>query len=132
MSARSVLLACVLALVTAAAQADHPPGPVLPREAYQLLGAGERHPGLVVLDVRTAEEYRAGHLPNAFRLDYYQPDFRERLADLERDVPYLIYCRIGVRSARTYQMMSELGFTQVYELRGGIRAWRQAGLPLMR
>lgn len=131
MSARNILLACVLALVTAAAEADHPPGPVQPREAYRLLGSGERHPGLVVLDVRTAQEYQVGHLPNAFLIDYYQPDFQVRLAELERDVPYLIYCRSGGRSGRSYEMMKELGFARVYELRGGIRAWRQAGLPLV-
>ncbi len=132
MTFRNVLLACVLVLVAAAAQANHPSGPVQPREAYRLLGAGERHPGLVVLDVRTAEEYRAGHLPDAIPMDYYQPDFRARLATLDRDIPYLIYCRTGVRSGRTFQMMEELGFTRVYDLRGGIRAWRQTGLPLVR
>lgn len=132
MTFRNVLLACALVLATAAAQADHPSGPVQPRDAYRLLGAGERHPRLVVLDVRTAEEYRAGRLPDAFPMDYYQPDFRQRLAEMNRDVPYLIYCRTGVRSGRTYQMMEELGFTRVYELRGGIRAWRQAGLALVR
>ena len=130
MSVRSVLLACALALFTTAVQADHPSGLVQPRQAYELLGEGQRHPGLVVLDVRTADEHRAGHLANAFSIDYYGADFRERLARLERDVPYLIYCRSGARSGRTYQIMSELGFTRFYDLHGGIKAWRQAGLPL--
>ena len=132
MFARLLLLAGALTLLTGVAQADHPPGPVPPKTASELLGGGNHHPGAVVLDVRTAEEFAAGHLPNAFNVDFYQADFRERLAGLERDVPYLIYCRSGKRSGQAYELMMELGFSQVNDLSGGITAWRKADLPVVR
>jgi rhodanese-related sulfurtransferase len=84
---------------------------------------------LVVLDVRTPEEFAAGHLDGATMLDFYEPDFADRLAELDPDVPYLLYCRSGNRSGQTAQLMREFGFTDVAEIDGGIVAWDAAGLP---
>ena len=83
--------------------------------------------GLVVLDIRTPEEFNAGALPSAINIDFYEADFRDRLADLDKDVPYVMYCNSGNRSATAADMMEELGFTEVYEINGGIQAWAQAG-----
>ena len=83
--------------------------------------------GLVVLDIRTPEEFNAGALPDAINLDFYETDFRNRLAELDKDVPYVMYCNSGNRSATAADMMEELGFTEVYEIDGGIQAWAQAG-----
>lgn len=87
-------------------------------------------PGLVVLDVRTAEEFAGGHLTGADMLDFYRDDFADRLAELDRDVPYLIYCRSGNRSGQTRALMEELGFADVVDVDGGIVAWDDAGLPI--
>jgi len=84
---------------------------------------------LVVLDVRTQEEFDDGHLANAVMLDFYRDDFRERLSELDRDVPYLLYCRSGNRSGQAFELMNELGFTDVADIDGGILAWQEAGLP---
>jgi rhodanese-related sulfurtransferase len=86
--------------------------------------------GTVVLDVRTPEEYAAGHVPGADNIDYYATSFRSRLDALDKDAAYAIYCRSGNRSADTLQIMTELGFTDVRELGGGIISWVEAGLPL--
>ena len=83
--------------------------------------------GLVVLDVRTPDEFASGHLADAVNVDFYEPDFRDRLADLDRDVPYFVYCRSGNRSGTTVEQMKGLGFTEVYELAGGLEAWSGAG-----
>lgn len=85
---------------------------------------------LVVLDVRTAEEFDEGHLADATMLDFYAPDFADRLAELDPDVPYLIYCRSGNRSGQTLALMEDLGFTDVADVDGGILAWGDAGLPV--
>jgi len=86
-------------------------------------------PGLVVLDVRTADEFADGHLADATMLDFYRDDFADRLAELDPDAPYLIYCRSGNRSGQTRALMEELGFTDVVDIDGGILAWNDAGLP---
>ena len=87
--------------------------------------------GLVVLDVRTPDEFATGHLAGAVNLDYYASDFADDLAALDREVPYLLYCRSGNRSAEARETMRGLGFTEVYEIAGGITAWTEAGLPLL-
>lgn len=84
---------------------------------------------LVILDVRTSEEFAEGHLEGAVMLDFYQDDFADQLAELDPNVPYLLYCRSGSRSGQTAAMMSELGFTDVADIDGGILAWTGAGLP---
>lgn len=84
---------------------------------------------LVILDVRTPEEFDAGHLDGAVLLDFYEPDFADQLANLDPDKPYLLYCRSGNRSGQTIQMMEALGFTDVADVDGGINAWNSAGLP---
>ena len=84
---------------------------------------------LVILDVRTPEEFGEGHLEGAVILDFYRDDFADQLAELDRDVPYLLYCRSGNRSGQTAAMMEELGFTDVADVDGGIISWTEAELP---
>lgn len=86
---------------------------------------------LVILDVRTAEEFDEGHLEGAVMIDFYQEDFADRLAELDPDVPYLLYCRSGNRSGQTAALMKELGFTDVADVDGGILAWAQGGNPIV-
>lgn len=87
--------------------------------------------GLVVLDVRTPEEFAEGHIENAVMLDFYRDDFADRLAELDPTTPYVLYCRSGNRSGRTLQMMADLGFDTVYNVDGGIISWLDAGLPVV-
>lgn len=83
--------------------------------------------GLVVLDIRTPEEFNAGALPDAVNVDFYASDFRAQLDALDKDVPYVMYCNSGNRSASAADLMEELGFAEVYEIDGGIQAWARAG-----
>lgn len=85
--------------------------------------------GLVILDVRTPEEFAQGHLEDALMIDFYLDDFADRVADLDPDVPYLVYCRSGNRSGQTAAIMEEYGFTDVADVDGGIMSWLDAGLP---
>lgn len=86
-------------------------------------------PELVILDVRTLEEFSEGHLEGATMIDFYREDFAEQLEGLDRDVPYLVYCRSGNRSGQTAELMAELGFTDVADVDGGILAWNDLDLP---
>ncbi len=85
---------------------------------------------LVVLDIRTPEEFTAGHLANAINIDYYADDFEAKLAELDLAVPYVMYCNSGNRSSNALPVMDSIGFEEVYELDGGIQAWFGAGLPI--
>mgnify|MGYP002629041982 CR=1 FL=1 len=86
---------------------------------------------LVILDVRTPEEFAEGHLDRAQLIDFYQADFAQQLADLDPSVPYVLYCRSGNRSGQAADMMRELGFVDVVDVDGGILAWSDAGLPVV-
>lgn len=84
----------------------------------------------IVLDVRTSDEYSQGHLSNAVIIDYYRPDFKQRLAKLDKTKPVFVYCAAGARSEGAAQALEDLGFKQVYDLRGGMNAWRKAKMPI--
>lgn len=86
---------------------------------------------LVVLDVRTFGEFQPQRLPDAVLIDFYRADFAEQVAELDRDVPYLMYCRTGNRSGMARELMEELGFTDVSDIRGGIVAWLEDGHPFV-
>jgi rhodanese-related sulfurtransferase len=125
---RVLLLISALALFVSACGGATATGSVdlvVPSAAADVISDGPAD--LVVLDIRTPEEFNAGALPDAINLDFYEADFRDRLAELDRDVPYVMYCNSGNRSATAADMMEELGFTEVYEIDGGIQAWAQSG-----
>ncbi|OGR75647.1 MAG: hypothetical protein A2X32_03250 [Elusimicrobia bacterium GWC2_64_44] len=85
----------------------------------------------VVIDIRTAEEHAAGYIqPTHEVMDYYAPDFKERLAKLDRNGKYLLYCRSGRRTGAALQVMGDLGFAGAHDIAGGITAWTSAGLPV--
>ena len=86
---------------------------------------------LVILDVRTPEEYAEGHLDGAVLVDFYDADFADQLAELDPAVPYLVYCRSGNRSGQTLPLMEQLGFGSASDIDGGILAWAGAGLPIV-
>ena len=86
---------------------------------------------LVILDVRTPEEFAEGHIEGAIMLDFYRDDFADELAKLDPDVPYVLYCRSGNRSGQTRSLMEGLGFVDVADVDGGIGGWLDAGLPLV-
>jgi rhodanese-related sulfurtransferase len=81
-----------------------------------------------ILDVRTEEEWNQGHLADAVRVEVTADGFAEGVkSKLKADQPVLVYCRSGGRSARAAKQLEKLGFTTVYDLDGGITAWKKAG-----
>jgi len=81
----------------------------------------------VVLDVRSKEEYAAGHIAGAVNIDVNAPDFEEKVAKLDKNKTYLVHCGAGVRSAKACDKMSKLDFPKLYNLEGGFKAWEKAG-----
>lgn len=76
--------------------------------------------GAVILDVRTPEEFAAGHLAGAQNVDFEALTFTSEIQKLNRTVPYFVYCRSGNRSGQAIKIMTENGFKSITELRGGI------------
>ena len=86
----------------------------------------------MVVDVRTSEEYHTGFIPGAINIDYYNDNFRSDVAKLDRDKTYFLYCETGGRSASAAKFMRKEGFKNVIELDGGISAWGEARLPIIK
>jgi phage shock protein E len=103
-------------------------GLVSPRQASEL----STTEGVTVIDVRTPEEFAEGHIDGATMIDFYADTFADEIGALDQDGTYLVYCRSGNRSGQTASLMRQLGFQQVYDLDGGIIAYGQSGLPLVR
>lgn len=89
--------------------------------------AAAKRPGTVVLDVRTPAEFAEGHLPGAVNIDVQSADFAQQLGTLDPSKPYAVYCRSANRSKVAMTAMQQAGFTQLYDLAGGINAWKSAG-----
>jgi phage shock protein E len=145
---RALVVAMTVALLAAACSSgtsDAPESADGPEESTEVVQDGVRlvsaadgaaiqtNPpdGLVVLDVRTSEEFTEGHLEGAMMIDFYADDFADQVAQLDPDTPYILYCRSGNRSGQTAAIMNQLGFTDVAEVDGGILAWSDAGLDIV-
>lgn len=85
---------------------------------------------IIVLDVRTPEEFSAEHLQNAININYYDSTFQTQLGNLDKSKTYLVYCRSGHRSSEAMDAMEQMGFENVLNLEGGIIAWKEAKLPV--
>jgi rhodanese-related sulfurtransferase len=99
---------------------------VSPQEAFTLVG--ERG-DLFLLDVRTLGEYQEARLDGARLIPIDQ--FVKRLAEVPKDRPILVYCAVGSRSAQVVNYLARQGFSEIYNLYGGIYAWSQKGLPVL-
>jgi protein disulfide-isomerase len=84
----------------------------------------------VILDVRTPEEFHAGHIPGALNMDVSATDFENKAALLDRSKVYLVHCASGVRSARACDKLNHLDFPNLFNLPGGFRVWANAGKPV--
>ena len=98
---------------------------IAPGEATRLIN----HENAVLVDMRNDKDYRDGHIVNAIQVP---ADKNEAASKLEkyRDRPLIVCCRSGNQSLRLCAELSKQGFPSVYNLKGGLHAWQQAGLPL--
>lgn len=84
----------------------------------------------LVLDVRTAADYKKGHILNALNLP--QPKLGDRLSELGKDQsrPIVVYCALGGVAAQASQQIKKAGYREVYPLQGGLNNWLGASLPV--
>ena len=94
-------------------------------EARKLMA---EHKDLQLIDVRAPQEFAQGYLEGSQNIPFI--DLMEGRHALPKDKPLLLICSIGGRSFAAVQLLQEKGYTQVYNLDGGIQAWRRASLPV--
>lgn len=98
--------------------------------ADELMSRIEAETAPTILDVRTPEEFAAGHVPGAINILYTELEERYSELELEGSDELVVYCQSGRRAAIAEAALSELGFTNVRDLDGHIAAWKQAERPL--
>ncbi|MFW6046649.1 MAG: rhodanese-like domain-containing protein [Candidatus Woesearchaeota archaeon] len=86
---------------------------------------------VVIIDIRTNEEYHEKRIANVKIIDFYDNNFVSMISSLDKNVTYLIYCRTDNRSGKTLELMKNLGFEEVYHLEGGIEAWQRQGFDII-
>ena len=89
-------------------------------------------PGVVTLDVRTPAEFAEGYIEGARLIDFQSGNFEKEIATLDENATYAVYCRSGNRSGQAVRIMQDAGFTNVFNMNGGVIDWANAGLPLVK
>ncbi|MCE6992779.1 rhodanese-like domain-containing protein [Dyadobacter sp. CY323] len=120
-------IAAALSLTSIAAQAQQPSKQqiVTPdAQALERVKAGKAY----LVDVRTPEEFSAGHLQHATNIDYNAPAFSTKLAKLDKTKPVYLYCRSGNRSGKSTDALKTLGFQEYYNI-GGFEKLKEQGFP---
>lgn len=118
--------ASVAVFVSCEGQAPNKVKTVAPADFAQKI---KDNPNAQILDVRTADEFSGGHLDHAQNIDWYEKEaFEKKIAALDKSKPVFVYCMAGSRSHRAAEKLHNMGFSQVYDLEGGIVKWNAAGL----
>ncbi len=101
---------------------------VTPDEAEKLLA---ENPGMIVLDVRTPEEFEHEHIKGAVNVNLFDTDFDAAVAALDQTKPVLVHCQAGRRSSQALlDLAGKVKFAKVYHLSGGIKGWKDAKKPV--
>jgi len=90
----------------------------------------EQRAGLLVLDVREPGEWQEGHIEDAMHMPFYT--IETRLAELDAAQPSAVICGSGQRSAVAAAILQRHGFQRIFNVSGGMEAWKQARLPEVR
>lgn len=122
----AVLMAVIVAAYELRARAQNYSA-VLPQEAIRLMNGGA-----VVFDLRDAESFAAGHITGAKTLSAEQLESAAESLKKYKQKNLILYCDQGVRGTAAVRKLHAQGFTQVFNLKGGLAAWRAESLPLLR
>ncbi|NAY91373.1 rhodanese-like domain-containing protein [Muricauda sp. JGD-17] len=94
---------------------------IIDAEAYKKAISRDK---VQLVDVRTPREFRSGHINNAKNIDFFQgASFNDAFSKMNKTQPVYLYCQSGNRSQKAARKLVKMGFTQIYDLKGGYRAW---------
>ncbi len=120
------LLRALFLLIPALGFAADPVKHVKAEEAAKIIADG----GVIVVDVRTADEFQEGHINGAKNIDIMSDDFEKELAKLDKTKPVIVHCQAGGRSTRALPVFQKLGFKELIHLDDGFGGWQDAGKPV--
>lgn len=100
------------------------------QEAFTFLKKHKGDENMVILDIRTKDEFDKGHLENAILLDYSQTSFPSEVEKLDKEKRYIIMDSNGKKSMNTLELMKELRIEKAHAIIGGMEEWKKQGLPL--
>jgi rhodanese-related sulfurtransferase len=101
---------------------------VTPDQAEKLMA---ETPGIIVLDVRTPEEFERGHIKGAVNLNIFDNGFQQQVAALDQTKPVIVHCQSGGRSSQAVaDLAGKVKFPKVYHLRSGFKGWKDAKKPI--
>ena len=95
-------------------------------EVYKMLSSNKDY---FILDVRSKEEFDSGHIEGAYLIPV--SELENRLAELSKDKPIIVYCRSGNRSTSAVNILLEKGFKEIFNMTGGITEWQSKGFPVI-
>jgi rhodanese-related sulfurtransferase len=98
-------------------------------EAYSYLKKHKADNDVVLIDLRTKEEYDKGHIEGAVLIDFRQADSPKKLEQLDKTKRYILYSKTSTESFMAFELMKELRFENVHSITGGWDAWKSKGLP---
>lgn len=101
---------------------------VTPQQATTLINTQDAK----VVDLRTKDEFRKGHLPGAINIP--SRDFANRMSELSayKETPIILVCKTGTSAGASGAMLNKAGFKQLHKLRGGVLEWQNSSLPLVK
>jgi len=105
---------------------------ISPKMASDLIAKHKNNTDFIILDVRTPQEFKRGHIEKAILLDYYSKTYIDEFKRLDKSKTYLMYCRSGNRSGKILDLIKNMGFSHVYNMDQGIRGWRSLGFPVVK
>lgn len=100
---------------------------VSPEEAARLIQESSE---IVVLDIRTPEEFAEGHVAGAMNIDFRSESFAEDISKLDPGTPVVLHCRSGNRSGQSLPTLEKVGFEEIYHLEAGFNGWQASNLPV--
>jgi rhodanese-related sulfurtransferase len=101
-----------------------------PNSALKMIQENKDNPNFILIDVRTPAEYDESRIEGSILINYQAPDFKDKIQKLDENKTYLVYCRSGMRSAASVDIMMKMGFKKVYNMIGGIMGWENCGFPV--
>lgn len=122
------LLTTLLFLIPTLMLAADPAKHVKAEEASKIIADGK----VTVVDVRTPDEFKDGHIKGAKNIDIMSKDFEAQVSKLDKTQPTLVHCQAGGRSTRALPVFEKLGFKNLIHLDDGFGGWEAAGKPVVK
>ena len=121
---KKLILALALFAATTFAQVAKD---VTPEEAAKIL---KEKKDVVVIDVRTPDEFKGGHIKGATNINFRDKEFAKKMAELDKSKTYIIHCASGNRSGRACEQIKDMKFENMLHLKAGFSGWKEKGLPV--